>query len=155
MKEKTINFLKSGNFNLILKVILVLIFILAIFQTGVFVGYRKAEFSGRWGDNYSKTFGKPERGLPGIFEKGFVGGHGVTGKIIKISLPTVIVESEDMIEKIILIKDDTVIKQFRADITATDLKVDDALVVIGAPKDDGQIEAKLIRVLPSQAIIKK
>ncbi len=34
------------------------------------------------------------------------------------------------------------------DIKASDLKVDDSIMVIGSPNDKSEIEARLIRVLP-------
>ena len=33
--------------------------ILLIFQAGIFIGYRKAAFSYRWGENHYQTFGGP------------------------------------------------------------------------------------------------
>jgi hypothetical protein len=51
-------------------------------------------------------------------------------------------------EKIILIKEDTVIKRFRDNIKLSDLKVDDYVTVIGEPNEEGQIQAKLIRLSP-------
>lgn len=128
---------------------------LLIFQAGVFVGYHKAGFSYKWGEDYYRTFNGPRDpfgGVPPISARmplgGFPNAHGVTGKIIKIDLPTIVVEGEDKIEKIVLIKDDTVINQFRETIKPADLKVDSYVTVIGSPNQDSQVEAKLIRVMP-------
>ncbi|MDD5431030.1 MAG: hypothetical protein PHP03_02285 [Candidatus Pacebacteria bacterium] len=128
---------------------------LLIFQAGMFVGYHKAGFSYKWGEDYYKTFnGRKLLGnMPPFMEKmplgGFSNAHGVIGKIIKINLPAIVVEGEDKVEKIVLIKDDTIINQFRETIKPVELKIDNYVTIIGSPNQDSQIEAKLIRVMPS------
>jgi len=129
------------------------IFIVAalIFQAGVFVGYKKAEFSGRFGDNYSRAFGGEKRGpgmMGGFPEDIFVGGHGTAGKIVRISLPTIIVADRDNVEKVVTIEDDTSIRSYRDAVKITDLKVGDFVIILGSPDDQGQIVAKLIRITP-------
>ncbi len=122
-----------------------------VFQLGVFVGYKKAEFSGRFGDNFSRSFAGDRRGpdMMGGFTKDiFVGGHGAVGKIVRISLPTIVVADRENIEKIILVNDDTVVRSFRKDIKSDILAVGDFVVVLGSPDDRGQIVSKLIRVMP-------
>jgi hypothetical protein len=59
------------------------------------------------------------------------------------------VQDNDGTEKIVLIKDDTSIRSMRDDISKDRLKVDDFIVVIGSPNAQGQIEAKLIRLMPA------
>jgi hypothetical protein len=46
-----------------------------------------------------------------------------------------------------LITDKTAIKKQNSDIKIIDIKVDDEVVIIGEPNDEGQIDAKLIRVM--------
>jgi|SRR3989344_4521504 len=129
---------------------------LVIFQAGVFVGYHKAAFSYRWGDNYYRTFGEPQKRFGREFPRGgFSDAHGATGKIIKIDLPTFVVQGQDNIEKIVVIKNDTAIRRSRNAAQQTDLKIDDFVVVIGSPNDQGQIEAKLIRLMPPPPEFKK
>lgn len=121
---------------------------LLIFQAGVFVGYRKASFSYRWGENYHRNFGGPRGGfLRGPADNDFANPHGAFGKIIKLDLPLVTVQSQDA-EKVVLITASTVIRRFRDTIQPADLKVDDSVVIVGSPNSAGQIEAKLIRILP-------
>ena len=123
-----------------------LIIALLIFQAGMFVGYRKAKFSYRMGDNFHRTFGERKGG----FARGdFPGGHGTIGKIIKIDLPALVIEDKDNVEKIIIIKDDTAVRRFRESVKTSDLKIDDYVVVIGAPNAESQIEARLIRIVPA------
>ncbi len=54
----------------------------------------------------------------------------------------------DNLEKTIYISSRTIIRESRKVITSKILKVDDLVVAIGKPTDKGQIEAKLIRVIP-------
>ena len=75
------------------------------------------------------------------------------GKIIKIELPTLIVQDKDSTEKVILAANDTQVQRMRENITANDLKINDFLVVIGSPNEQGQIEAKLIRLVPSPELM--
>jgi hypothetical protein len=127
--------------------------VILIFQAGVFVGYRKADFSYRFGDNYSNTFGSGRSGMMNGFPQDmFIGGHGAVGKIIRINLPTIVVADQGNVEKVINISDDTVVRRFRDTVKPADLKVDDFIVVLGQPDDKGQIDAKLIRIMPSPAI---
>lgn len=142
-------FFRSKIFKIILLTIGLLIIILLIFQAGMLVGFKKAGFSYRWGENYHRNFAGPRGGfLRGFADKDFIEAHGVFGSIIKIDGSTLVIKGERDIEKIILLKDDTVIKYFQDTIKPGDLKVDDHIVVIGSPNEAGQIEAKLIRVLP-------
>ncbi len=143
------NFFESKTSKGVFYGITIVIVVLFIFQAGMMVGYHKAAFSYRWGDNYSRTFGESRHMIPGFPSGGFMNAHGATGKIIKIDLPTFIIESQDNTEKVIVIKDDTIIRRFRDEVKSSDLKVDDIVVVIGTPNDKGQVEAKFIRLMPS------
>ena len=49
-------------------------------------------------------------------------------------------------EKTIIVNGKTVIRKFRDALKSADLKVNDSVVVVGDPNEEGQIEAKLIRV---------
>lgn len=129
-----------------------LIVLLFVFKAGVFVGYKKAEFSYRWSENYHRNFAGPRGGFLQDFRRGFgnrgdfINAHGIFGSVIKIDGNTVIVKGQDDIERIILVSGTTVIKKGRETIKISDLKVDDSIVIIGSPNEEGQIEAKLIRV---------
>ena len=122
--------------------------VLLIFSVGVMTGFHKVSFERDWGENYKHNFGM----IPPPFPFGndhFPNAHGAIGKIIKIELPTVIVEDKDNTEKVILIKDDTKIQEMQNSLTKEDLKIDDFVVVIGSPDAQGQIEAKFIRLMPA------
>lgn len=146
------DFFQSKKFTKTLYAIGAVIAVLFIFQAGVFVGYKKASFSHRWGDNYHRTFG--ERDHKGLFFKGalqkdFSSAHGAMGKIISLDFPSFVIESSDNTEKIALISDKTVVRRFRETINPSDLNIDDFVVVIGSPDDQGRIGARLIRLMPS------
>jgi hypothetical protein len=126
----------------------VIIVAILIFSAGVSVGFHKASFGRAWGENYERNFGmRPDRPMFG--RDNFPNAHGATGKIIKVELPTIIVQDSNNLEKVILIKDDTKIQEMMTNIKAADLSVDDFVVVIGSPNDQGQVEAKFIRVMPA------
>jgi cell division protein FtsX len=131
--------------------IVIVIFAIFIFQAGVFVGYRKADFSGRFGDNYSRAFGGNKIDIKGGFPQDiFVGGHGAVGKIVRINLPTLVVADRDNVEKVVIIDNETSVRKFRETSKITDLKAGDFVVILGSPDDDGQIRAKLIRIMPEK-----
>jgi len=123
---------------------------LIVFKAGVEVGYRRANFSYRWGEKYHQNFGGP-RG--GFFEddrgQGFINAYGNFSQIIKIDGQNLVVKGGDNAEKIVTIGDKTVIHRLREVITADKLAVGDSIVVIGEPDDQGRIQASLIRVMPT------
>lgn len=132
--------------------LLVIVIIMLIFGVGVRLGEKKAGFSYRWAEEYHRNFAGPQEGFFGdwrSFPRGdFINSHGVFGQIIKIDGSTIIIKGDDDVEKIVIVKDDTVIQRLRDTLKINDLKVDDFVVVIGEPNDSGQIEAKFIRFLP-------
>jgi len=148
------NFLQSNRTKHILYGIGTAVVALLIFQAGVIVGFKKASFSNRLGDNFYRTFGerRDPRGLPPSF--GMMQGvdpsnaHGTIGKIAGIALPQLIVADRDGTEKTIVVSDKTDIRRFRDSIKPTELKVGDIVTIIGAPTENGQIKAELIRVMP-------
>jgi len=118
-----------------------------IFLAGVNVGFNKASFGHAWGENYERNFGMmPDR--PVFGRDNFPNANGAVGKIIKVALPTIIVQDKNGTEKVVSIDDDTQIQKLRENVTEDNLKVDDFVVVIGTPNEQGQIEAKLIRIMP-------
>ena len=124
--------------------------LILVFGAGVKIGTMKAVYSYRWAENYHKNFGGPRDGFLGDlknFPQGdFINGHGVFGSIIKINGGTIVAKTKDDVEKTILVSDSTIIQKGRERVKLPDLKVDEDIVVIGSPNEEGQIEAKLIRV---------
>jgi len=126
-----------------------LLIALLIFSAGVAVGFHRESYEGAWGEHYFENLGVVHHGgLDGVAGH-FPNSHGAVGKIIELSLPTMIVQDTDTTEKTVLLSDDTGIAVGKERGTLADLKVDDFVVVIGAPNASGQIEAKFIRIMPS------
>lgn len=132
-----------------------LVLALIIFKAGMMVGFNKAMFTDRFGENYYRTFERFGKTTPraGMVKNFFSndklpGGHGVVGKIIKINLPNIVVESPDNIEKVILTNESTLVREFRDSITLQDISLGDTIVVLGTPDDKGQVVATLVRIVP-------
>jgi len=139
---------QSKTFMGILYGIGIAIILLVVFQAGVFMGYKRADFSRKWGENYLENFTGPPRGMmQGIEPRGMMNPHGVFGSVIKMDVSSVVIKGPDGIEKIVLVEDDTSIRRYEEAINLADIKAGENLVVIGSPDDKGQIEAKLIRVM--------
>lgn len=138
----------------LLKIIVIVIAIILIFYAGIMVGFNRASFERNWGEHYNENFGMGHRGgLIGDMDN-FPNAHGAIGRVLKIELPNIIVEDRDNTEKAISIAADTQIQEGPSTLTSADLKVDDFVVVIGAPNTEGVIEAKLIRILPDPESLK-
>ena len=154
IKGKIKNILGSNNFKTAIYTIGVLVILFIVFQIGMIAGFHKVSFGRDWDDNYAMNFGSPHMGprmMIGEFGDAgnFPNAHGAIGKIIKIQLPTIIVlDEKDNTEKVVLLDDKIQIRRGRDSLTKDELKIDDHVVIIGTPNSSGQIEAKLIRLLP-------
>lgn len=151
IKKVTDNIKNSNNINLIIVAIGVLVVLLAVFKIGIYVGYRKAQFSYRWGENYHRNFAGPRNGFfnridDNLGYENFTNGHGSFGSILKIDNDTLVIQGKDNFEKTILTTSSTKIIGRNNSSRINALKVDDRVVVIGTPNDQGQIEGKLIRI---------
>jgi|SRR3989344_2703419 len=141
--EKIIHILK-----LIVVGILCFSVIVFVFGVGVFVGQKRAEFSFQWAENYHRNFGGPDQGFFNNFPAtDFINTHGVFGPIIKIDGNNLVVKDRDNMEKTMVVSPETAIVNGSGIIKVSDLKLGDNIVVIGAPNNRGQIDAKLIRVM--------
>lgn len=145
---------ESKKFKVVMLLIVALVFTLIIFRAGVLVGYRKAAFSYRFGENYYQSFVGDRPGpFHAFFGRDLPGGSGAVGKIVRISLPNLVVVGSDNIEKVVVVDTDVAIRRFRDSISATDLRVGDFVVVLGSPDDKGEVMAKLIRVMPAPGMM--
>lgn len=127
-----------------------LLAILVVFQAGMIVGFKKASFAFKGGDNFYRAFGPETKAKFSamIPQDDFVVSHGAVGKVVSVSLPRFIIQDQQRIEKEIVIRGDTVMRRLRGDATSTDLRLDDYVIVIGSPNDRAQVEAKMIRFVP-------
>lgn len=140
-------FFESKAFTKVLFIVGILVIVFVIFQAGVFVGYHKASFTYRSGENYMMMFRNSDR-VGGPFGDRFPEAHGAIGKILEINLPTLVLQEPDGDEKVVSIVSDTSIRSGYENLTSKDLKVGQYVVAIGSPNDKLQVEAKLIRLLP-------
>lgn len=123
---------------------------LLIFQAGQVTGYRKARFVGNFGNNFEKNFIDPRGGkMKAMLEGGGPSGHGAVGEIMAVNLPRLVVVGSDNIEKTVVLSTSTRVHQFREEVGEDQLKIGSFVVVLGSPNNEGQIEAKLIRLLPA------
>jgi hypothetical protein len=144
------DFLQSKKYSRIMASLGILLAALVIFAAGAFVGYRKADFSYRWSDNYYRDFGGP--GSPfnmSHADDNAPTSHGAFGKIVAVNLPSFAVQGPDEAEKVVIIDSQTIIRSFHNQATTTDIQPGQFVVVIGEPDDNGQIQASLVRIVPS------
>lgn len=146
------NISRSKNFKTAIIFFGALIILLLTFKIGEFVGFRKANFSFKWGENYHRNFGGPRGGFfqgagRDLADKDYINSNGTYGAILKIDGNIILVSGADNAEKSIMVSDKTIIRNGRDNIKIADLKVDDWITIVGSPNDQGQIEAKLVRVV--------
>lgn len=148
--------LKPIHFNKLLIILAVVVVLVFVFTLGIFVGHEKARFSGAWGENYYRNIigpgGSGGFGMMDFDRPGFNARSGL-GQIIKIDGNSLVIKDQANAEKIILVTDQTAIVKDNQNIKVTDLKIDDKIVVIGRPNSQGQIEPRLIRVLPASTTV--
>ena len=151
-KESLAEFFRSKLFAGIIAGVCIMLFVLCIFEAGVVVGYHEASFSSRWGQNYGRNFGGSEM-MPGFPDMHGPNSNGTMGKIISVSTvastTTIVVSDPQKPEEKIVINTDTIIRDHENTIPASSLSAGSYVVVLGAPDDQGEIQAKLIRVVPA------
>ncbi len=133
----------------VMTIVAVTLLVIAAFWAGMEVGFVKAAFSYRFGDSYYGAFGpKDMRRSMGYIPNDISSAHGVSGKVVSVHLPTLVVADNDNVEKVVRVTDDTVIRKLRDTISAKDLTPGDFVVVIGSPTAGTEVAATFIRVLP-------
>ncbi|MCX6763076.1 MAG: hypothetical protein NT093_04895 [Candidatus Moranbacteria bacterium] len=150
--------MKSKKFKIAALVVGAFILALVSFAGGVAIGFHKARFSYKFGENYERNFvggpfqgpgmmGRGSRGMMGDFGgRGFRNGHGIAGAVISVADNKIIIKDRDGQENTITVNDKTLIKRGQDTIGINDLKNDEQVVVMGQPGDNGTINADLIRV---------
>ena len=124
-----------------------LIILIGVFSLGMSVGFRKAGFTYSWSQNYPNNFGGRQVLVAPPPSGAFFNPHGLDGTILNFDKNTLVLKDEDSTEKTVLISPQTSIRLNFQNLKPTDLKAGEEIVVIGEPNPQGQIEAKLIRVL--------
>jgi len=137
----------------ILYILGVFLLALVIFQAGISVGYRKAEFSYRWNSAYMHGMNDPHSMLsPFMHDADDVSPHGAVGEIVSVRLPMIMIKSPYEAEKIISIGTSTMIRNFHTIASSSDLRTGQDVVVIGVPDDKGTIDATFIRIAPGNGV---
>jgi len=120
---------------------------LILFGLGIAVGYHRALFDSRFGENYYRNFyGAPTGGMMPAGPT-----HGTVGIVLDVATSTIIAEDPGNHETLIVILPATMIKEMNANIPLRMIHPGDRITVIGAPNDAGQIEAKFIRVFSASS----
>jgi hypothetical protein len=152
--------MQSKKFKIAALTVGIIIFMLISFAGGMAIGFHKARFSYKFGENYERNFvGGPFQGLQGgmmgrgqremvgdFGGGGFRNGHGIAGSVISISNNTIVIKDRNGQENTISVNDKTLIKRGQDTISINDLKSDERIVVMGQPDDNGTVNADLIRV---------
>ena len=133
-------------------IVISIIVLTIVFEGGMAVGYRKALFSSQWGQNYENNFAGPPRPFIGAHPEDLLNSNGAAGTILSINAGTIIIRDNNNTEETVLASSTTIIRQEDETISISDLKPNDRIVIVGEPTSStGQIEAKFIRVLNSEA----
>jgi hypothetical protein len=122
-----------------------------VFNLGIGVGREMERFACNWTASYHKNFGGPEMGFIENWKgqsPAIINGRGVAGKIIQINVDTLVIQSQNNIEIIVIMVPETKVTKLQNQVDKGELKMNDFIVVVGDPNVDGQIVAKLIRILP-------
>jgi hypothetical protein len=146
-------FIRSRQFVAIIIAVAMLAAIAGAYSIGMAVGYGRARHSYEWGENYSEVFAGPRNGFVRGFARDvegrdFIEVHGTFGQIIKLDGGTVLVSGRDGAEKAVVIGPETIVRRFRDDVPASELRSGDFIVVVGTPDGVGRIQAQLIRIMP-------
>ncbi|MCX6763452.1 MAG: DUF5666 domain-containing protein [Candidatus Moranbacteria bacterium] len=144
--------IKSKKFKIAAIAVGAIIVLLFTFSAGILVGFRKAHFSYKFGENYERNFigQKSMNGPRGMIRdlqgRDFRNGHGITGDVISITDNSIAIKDQNGNENTVTTTDKTVIKSRGNDLKISDLKTGDKIVVLGKPGDNGTVQADLIRV---------
>jgi len=136
--------LESKKTRAVLAALCIAMGILVAFGFGVLVGFRHAVFTSRVGENYYRVlYGAMPRGMPSG------SAHGAVGAVLDVATATIMVQDLDSDEVLVSIVPGTVVREAGATISISAIHVGDHITVIGSPGENGEIDARFIRVLPA------
>lgn len=154
------NITKTKYFKGVFYVIGALVILITVFSLGIKIGFHKANFSYSWGENYERNFGGPRGGMMrnfqgsggirgrmmGGLDNNFINPHGTSGVVLKIDNNALVILGNDNNEKTVSVNEKTIIRKPAEVLKLSDIKIGDNVMIIGAPNNVGQIEAKFIRL---------
>ncbi|HEY5220806.1 MAG TPA: DUF5666 domain-containing protein [Candidatus Paceibacterota bacterium] len=143
------NLLQSKKVRAVLWILGGLIALFVVFGLGIAVGYDRAGFAAGFDRNYYRIFfGGTPGGPIGLMAPPMPSAtHGVVGTIIDVGTSTISVTDQENNEQSIMVSLGTVIRDGDSDSAIGDMVVGDQIAVIGEPDNDGQIEARFIRII--------
>lgn len=143
------NLLESKKVRTVLWILGGLIVLFVVFGLGIAVGYDRAGFAAGFDRNYYRIFfGGPPGGPVGMMSPPMpVATHGVVGTVIDLGTSTISVADGKNNEQSVLVSSGTVIRDGDSDSVIGDMAVGDQIAVIGEPDNNGQIEARFIRII--------
>ncbi len=143
-------FIQSKKLKIAIMALVGLLAAILIFAAGMLVGYRKAHFSDRFGENYYVNFVGARRGPGGIINevsgRGYRNADGVSGSIMSINGNNLVIKDKNNNENNVTVTNKTLIKSMGQTIKVSGLKTNDQVVVLGQPGNNGTMNAILIRV---------
>jgi len=145
------NFLESKKIRAVLWILGGLIVLFVVFGLGITVGYDRAGFAAGFNNNYYRIFyGAAPGGAVGMMAPPMpVAIHGVVGKVIDVGSSTISVEDQESNEQSVAVSSGTVIRNGESDVALENMTVGEQIAVIGEPNDQGQIDARFIRIFPA------
>lgn len=145
--------LESKKIRAVLWILGGLIVLFVVFGLGIAVGYDRAGFATGFDRNYYRIFfGGPPTGPIGMMAPPMPGAiHGVVGTVIDVGTSTISVTDEKNNEQSVLVSSGTVIRDGDSDSVIGDIAVGDQIAVIGEPDNNGQIDARFIRIISTSS----
>ena len=148
-------FLKTPKTKIVLGILCGILVVLIAFGLGIAVGYRRAIFSSQFGEHYyhnlyGDPFGRP---MMGVANREPLTMHGVIGSVIDIASSTILVKDPLGNEQSVVVVSSTSIREMDNNILLNDVKIGDGVTVIGNPNENGQVEARFIRVFVASSSI--
>ncbi len=146
-------FITSKAVQIVLGVLIVLLLLCLAFLAGVKTNERRTRHFSNWCDHYPDML-KPHRGsktlIPAPPHRPMPLPNGVFGRILSATGTNFMIEGQDQFEQNVLITSSTVLRVDRGTASLGDLRPDREVGVFGLPNEQGQIEARLIRLFPTR-----
>jgi hypothetical protein len=124
------------------------IMLIGAFTLGIRVGFHEAHFTETWEKGYSANFGVPgDMPIKRSPQDPFLNAYGISGTILTVNGNNLTLKDSDNTEKVVVMSAGTSIRLNFSTLKPADLKTNQSIIVIGQPNEQGQIDAKFIRIL--------
>ncbi|MFA6446948.1 MAG: hypothetical protein WCW31_01680 [Patescibacteria group bacterium] len=158
--------LESKNFTVMLVSLTIIAALFLSFRIGMFVGFRQATTSYEYGASYHRVFGGPQASfmvsmpmtnarfqipvpppMDDFMGQDYMSAHGIFGQVLENDGNVLIINSKNG-ERTVMVSRDTAIRRGNTQIMPDDIGPNSQAVIIGSTDEQGQIQAKLIRIFP-------